>query len=134
MGCNVKPRYRIFDAFLPTFFTEFNSPKIKSLKFWITELFAHFLKLWISIIFDDNLPNLTALHQLTAGIYRFKFQLTSTIQLYNKSTFHFTTKTNHLDLLLPFTSTIYRFNSPLKCTASTNFHDLPLKLTVSTNS
>ena len=53
------------------FFTEFNSPKIKSLKFWITELFTHFLKLWIGNIFDDNLPNLTALYQLTAKMYRF---------------------------------------------------------------
>ena len=46
-------RYQL-SHFLPHFhriFTEFNSPKIKNLKFWITGLFAHFLKLWIRRIF-----------------------------------------------------------------------------------
>jgi hypothetical protein len=33
MGCNVKPRYRIFCRIFTEFFTEFNSPKIKNFKF-----------------------------------------------------------------------------------------------------
>ena len=44
MGCNVKLRYCILCRIFTEFFTEFNSPKIKNFKFWITELFAHFLK------------------------------------------------------------------------------------------
>ena len=59
MGCNVKPRYRIFCRII----TEFNSLKIENFEFWITELFAHFLNSEFAVFFDENLPNLTALVQ-----------------------------------------------------------------------
>ena len=44
---NVKPRYRIL--------TEINSPNIKNFKFWITKLFANFLKTLNSPYFSKRI-------------------------------------------------------------------------------
>ena len=67
MGCNVKPRYRIFPAFSPHFLPNLTA-LIQILNYRI--ILAFFKNFEFAAFFDENLPNLTALLETTtvAGV------------------------------------------------------------------